>query len=140
GTNWNLYRNGVQIGQNAAAFGAVAVPASWAIANGTSGGNGRLYNGPISHAAIYNYALTPGRILGHYFQGTVGTTNPSPVITAQPASATRYEGADISFTVAAMSATPMTYQWKKGGTPLGGKTNSTLALVNLQSADAGNYS
>src|SRR5207244_3230914 len=34
---------------------------------------------------------------------------------------------------------PLTYQWRKGGTPIGGATNANLILTNISGASAGTY-
>jgi hypothetical protein len=61
----------------------------------------------------------------------------APVITSQPSSQTVDEGASVTFTVTATGAT--SYQWRKDGAPLTGKTASTLTLANVTTANAGSY-
>ena len=48
-------------------------------------------------------------------------------------------GEAVIFEVNATGASPRFFQWLKNGNSLGGATNSTLVLVNLQAADAGTY-
>ena len=67
------------------------------------------------------------------------TVTAPPVITSQPVSATASPGDNVSFAVTASGAGPLGYQWRKGGTAIPGATFATLALTNVQSADAGNY-
>ena len=62
-----------------------------------------------------------------------------PVITQDPQSATRYAGADVTFTGAATGSDPLTYQWQVGGTDVPGATSSTLTLNNVQASSAGDY-
>ncbi|MCW5909770.1 MAG: immunoglobulin domain-containing protein [Cyclobacteriaceae bacterium] len=68
----------------------------------------------------------------------------SPVITAQPAGATKTSGESVSFTLTA-TGTSLTYQWRKGTSALSndskfsGTTTSTLTISNLTLADAGDY-
>ncbi len=62
-----------------------------------------------------------------------------PVIVTQPASQTAEEGAIVTFEVVARGALPLTYQWYRGVTLLSGAEDSALTLVNLTSADAGQY-
>ena len=64
----------------------------------------------------------------------------APVITNQPVSQSVAPGGGVSFLVGASGAEPFRYQWRKGGIDLSGATNQTLALVNAQPGDAGNYS
>jgi len=49
-------------------------------------------------------------------------------------------GATVSFSVVAGGTPAPTYQWYFGGTAIGGATNATLTLGNVQASDAGNYS
>ena len=62
-----------------------------------------------------------------------------PVITQQPQSLTVVEGGNATFTVAAISATPIRYQWRFNSTALADKTNSTLSLANVQAENDGLY-
>ena len=69
--------------------------------------------------------------------------NPAPVapaITMQPVSQSVNAGANISFTVAASGTAPLSYQWRKGGTPIAGATTTALNLTAVTTADAGSYS
>jgi hypothetical protein len=64
----------------------------------------------------------------------------APVITSQPAGATITAGSAVTFTVTATGTAPLAYQWRKDGVALASATSSSLALSNVQSADAGSYS
>ncbi|MEI6084375.1 MAG: immunoglobulin domain-containing protein, partial [Verrucomicrobiota bacterium] len=64
----------------------------------------------------------------------------APSITTPPATQTVTAGANVNFTVAASGTAPLFYQWLFNNAPLAGKTSSTLALSNVQAADAGAYS
>jgi hypothetical protein len=55
------------------------------------------------------------------------SSRPSPVppsITAQPSSQTVTAGQTATFTVAASGTAPLSYQWQKNGTPVGGNSAS----------------
>jgi hypothetical protein len=67
------------------------------------------------------------------------TVNQPPTITTQPQNVTAAAGATVSFTVAATSTAPLTYQWSKYSTPIPGATSATLTLVNISAADAAAY-
>ncbi|PYM16729.1 MAG: hypothetical protein DME18_00730, partial [Verrucomicrobia bacterium] len=72
GTNWKLFRNGALVATSASAVGALLVNnGDWAIG---STGNGWADNfaGSIDEVAIYNVALSPGRISAHYSTGLLG--------------------------------------------------------------------
>lgn len=67
------------------------------------------------------------------------TVNTPPSITTQPASCTNFAGTTANFTVTVSGGLPMSYQWSFNGTNIAGATNSALALLNVQSSQAGNY-
>jgi hypothetical protein len=142
GTNCTLYENGVPVAQSADANGSVNFADDWVIGNGSSAGNGRLFNGNISEVAIYNHGLTAAQVLNHYFEGLLNTPAAlsAPIISSQPQSTPSYIGGTVIFSVSATSALPVTNQWFEGSTPLIGQTNSSLTLKNLQLTNAGNYS
>ncbi|MGD1032606.1 MAG: PQQ-binding-like beta-propeller repeat protein, partial [Opitutaceae bacterium] len=60
-----------------------------------------------------------------------------PSITTQPASQTVSAGASPTLSVAAAGA--ITYQWQLNGTSITGATNSSLALTNIGTTQAGSY-
>jgi len=49
-------------------------------------------------------------------------------------------GQSATFAVDAVGSFPLRYQWRFNGANLGGQTNATLTLLNLQTAASGNYS
>lgn len=87
GTDWKLYRDGVEVATQADTTGAVPVnDAAWAIgargrwtsALGTSSPNfpDRAFSGLIDEVAIYDHPLTAARVAAHYSAGLLG---PSPL-------------------------------------------------------------
>ena len=67
---------------------------------------------------------------------------PVPAITTQPVAQTVPAFSPASFTVAAKSTTPQTYQWRKNGADITGNasaTTPTLSLLSASAADAGSY-
>lgn len=70
-----------------------------------------------------------------------GTRFGAPVIVSQPQNQDLAAGATAQFSVVAVGATPLRYQWFLNGlTPLGGATNATLSIPNVQAANGGSYS
>lgn len=63
-----------------------------------------------------------------------------PMITTEPQSQTVIAGQGASFAVGADGTPPLSYQWSLGNTALVGATNATLTLINVQPANAGDYS
>src|SRR6266404_5490359 len=62
-----------------------------------------------------------------------------PVITTQPQWQTNIAGTTAAFSVTATGALPLSYQWRKSSSNLGGATNDTLILPNVQSSDQAIY-
>jgi pectate lyase/pectin methylesterase-like acyl-CoA thioesterase len=105
-----------------------AVPAEgWRFSNWsgdlTGAGNPAtiVMNSPKSVTAIFTEALTP------------------PNITTQPVSQTAPTGSNVTFSVVATGAEPLSYQWRKDGADIPGATGPTLALNNVQLSDSGAY-
>lgn len=63
----------------------------------------------------------------------------APAIVTQPSPVTDGVGGNVTFTVTASGSAPLTYQWSRNGADLGGATNATLALRNVQPIDTGSY-
>jgi hypothetical protein len=61
-------------------------------------------------------------------------------IALQPQGTTAAEGDTVTLTVTATGTLPISYQWKKDGADLAGKTDSTLTLSGLTTGSSGNYS
>ena len=60
--------------------------------------------------------------------GTVASNNPPPVmpsIATQPANQTVTAGQSATFMVVAMGTAPLSYQWQKDGTAVGGATSAS---------------
>lgn len=66
--------------------------------------------------------------------------DPMIYFTNQPANATVYEAANASFSVTVGGYGPFNYQWQFNGSNLPGETNSTLALTQVATNQAGAYS
>lgn len=72
---------------------------------------------------------------------TPGRPNGSPpAIVAQPQTQIYLAGSDTAFMVAATGMPPLNYQWRFKGVNLPDATNATLSIINMDSADVGNYS
>src|SRR5581483_5823325 len=64
-------------------------------------------------------------------------TQGPPVITMQPADQTVAVASNATFTVAAVSLTPMTYAWKRNGNFIVNANGSSYTLTNAQRSDSG---
>ena len=61
-----------------------------------------------------------------------------PIISSHPENSTKCSGEDVTFNISA-SGKSLTYQWYKNDAEINGKTQSTLSLVGITSADAADY-
>ncbi len=62
-----------------------------------------------------------------------------PVISTQPQSQSVLVGSAVTFSVTASGAGTLGYQWFRNGSAIAGATSASLALTNVQAADAGTY-
>lgn len=67
------------------------------------------------------------------------TVNVPAGIATQPQNQIVLPGQPASFSVVATGTSPIAYQWYFNATPIGGGTNSTLIVLNVQQAQAGSY-
>jgi RHS repeat-associated protein len=76
---------------------------------------------------------------------TVVVTNSPPVVLVSPIDQTATPGTDITFSVTAIGAAPLNYQWRFNGTDLlnggriSGASSNILAITSVQMSDAGSY-
>jgi len=97
--------------------------------------------------AYAGYVNTPGEPSGGSPRLTWVLRPPCiPNVTQQPTDQALCVGSDTSFTVVATGDAPRSYQWRKDGIELNdepnhfsGATESTLVVMNVTLADAGNY-
>jgi hypothetical protein len=132
GQNYSLYCNGALV--------AYGTGGGWSDA-----GNPLIFGlwpggGLLDEVSIYDRALSSQEIAEIYLAGSAGKCKPL-IITAEPQSQVGYWGNAAAFSVVASGGTPpYSYQWFKTNSLIGGATNQTLVLTNLQASDAGNYS
>jgi autotransporter-associated beta strand protein len=73
--------------------------------------------------------------------GTLSVAPLSLVITTQPVGQRVVSGSVATFSVNVSGVTPITYQWRKNGSPIAsGGTASVLTIPGVQPIDAGSYS
>lgn len=139
GANWNLYRNGQLVAQQADEVGAQSVPdLNWAIGADSAPnlGAGLCFGGWIDEPAIFNTALSSSIIESLYHSANV-----PPVITRAPEAPTDvvYEGSSLALSVWAEGNPTLKYQWTKDGAPLPGQTGTNLSLSGVTAASSGTY-
>lgn len=68
------------------------------------------------------------------------TSIPPPIVfTTQPQDVSAALGETATFTISAIGAPPISYQWRFNGTPIVGATNTQLVLTNITAQDFGYY-
>ncbi len=63
----------------------------------------------------------------------------APAIEAAPAAQSATAGTNVRLSVTATGSPSPTYVWLRGGAAIGGATDATLVLPNVQTSDAGEY-
>ena len=97
----------------------------WVFTGWSGGTNGNV--NPLALTLDNNFSLT-----GNFAQ--------LPAFDVQPVSVTNVAGSTVNFSAHAVGTAPLSYQWFfSGGSPPGVTTNTTLALTNISSGQAGNY-
>jgi predicted secreted protein len=97
------------------------------------------FSGGVDEVAFYTNLLSPAQILAHYQLGTNSfrAVPTPPGILTQPVSRTNFSGTVATFNVIAGGTAPLAYQWKRGGSPITGATNSAYSLTATYPADDG---
>jgi hypothetical protein len=108
-------------------------------------------NIPGATAASYTIASAQANQAGSYTvvvsnQGASVTSAPAvlsvnvpPSITLQPQSQVVNAGKSVTFSVNASGTTPLSYQWYRNGSPLGGATGVSYTIGSSQPSNAGDY-
>jgi hypothetical protein len=102
---------------------------------------GTSFDNVSTYVVGYGYNSLTGRDEALLWKSSCFT----PSIFAHPIASTSLPGATASFVVAAGGSNPITYQWRKNGSPLSnggrfsGVNSSSIAITNVQPSDQGNY-
>jgi hypothetical protein len=72
-------------------------------------------------------------LLGFLSAATTYAAGPPPLITVQPLSISVLKNDNATFTVIAVSATTLSYQWKKNGQNISGATQATYGVSQAKS-------
>src|SRR5947207_410837 len=114
---------------NGTAIGG-ATAASYTTPATTAADNGDQFTVVVSNAA--------GSVTSNAAALTVNSAPVAPTITRQPASQTVTAGQRATFTVTATGTAPLSYQWQKNGTAIGGATAASYTTPATTVADNGN--
>src|SRR5438874_1963602 len=114
--------------KNGTAIGA-ATAASYTTPATTAADNGDLFTVVVSNTA--------GSMTSNAAALTVSSVLVAPTITRQPASQTVTAGQRATFTVTAAGTAPLSYQWQKNGTAIGGATAASYTTPATMTSDSG---
>jgi hypothetical protein len=118
----------------------ITISPAWTV----SGGGVIDGSGLFSAATAGGPFLVTASVAGLSSTGLVWVTSSStnvaaPKITTEPLSQAVAVGANVTFSVAAGGAGPLSYQWLLGTNSIAGATASSYTRTNVQSVDAGSY-
>ncbi len=68
------------------------------------------------------------------------TDNYPPLLVEMPVDQELAEGSNAVFSVTVTGSEPMTYQWRRNGSPMPGATSAVLEITDIGLSDGGNYS
>ncbi|HWY74665.1 MAG TPA: LamG-like jellyroll fold domain-containing protein, partial [Verrucomicrobiae bacterium] len=136
GTNILFYTNGILAATGTGQLGAAnGAPVYLGTSSSCPG-----FVGLLDEISFYNRALAASEIQGIFAVGSAGKCPLPPVIVSQPQSQTVPAGTNVTFTVVAAGASPLSYQWQFDSTNLAGATISSLTITNVRPSNTGNYS
>ena len=134
------YLNGVMVDQaNLGVFRPMTLGDVYFGLRPSDAGAGTRYAGLMDEVSLYDRALSAAEIQAIYAAGSGGKCQLPPVIVVQPRSQTATPGATVTFNATAGGSPPLSYHWQLNSANLAGATNSSLALTNVQFANAGVY-
>lgn len=104
---------------------------------GSNSANLTINNATANDAGQYTCVITNS--CGNTTTNAVTVTvNPATVITTQPQAQAVCIGGTLTLNTAATGTGTLSYQWKRGTTPVG-TNSSTLTINNVQAGDIGSY-
>ncbi|WP_415909992.1 MBG domain-containing protein [Oleiharenicola sp. Vm1] len=99
-------------------------------------------NAQLADVASYDVVVTNSVSFATSAPAGLFVNAAGPTLTSQPTAQTANLGASVTFTVGAKGSEPLSYQWRKGGTPVSGNATAataSLVLASVTAADAGSY-
>ncbi len=128
------------------AAGALPLPTyRWRLGTTTLPGqtNATLSLSNISAGDAGNYTVVISNFLGSVTSSVATlaiSSGSGPGIATPPHDASVFVGGATNFSVTATGTPPLSFLWRKTGTPLAGATSATNSLSNITTNDAGSYS
>ncbi|MBA4147459.1 MAG: DUF4623 domain-containing protein [Verrucomicrobia bacterium] len=98
-----------------------------------------LFNVQAANAGTYSVIVSnPTNSLAS--SNAILTVRVPPGIIAQPQSVSAQQGDDVTFSVEVTGSAPLSYQWRRNAANIVGATQDSYTRLNVQPADAANYS
>ena len=109
--------------------------------NGATGSSYTIKSVKTSDGGKYTVKVcnSVGCVMSEIATLTVNAAVVKPTITTQPKSQTVTEGSSATFSVTATGTAPLSYQWYKGSSKIGGATKSSYTISGAKTSDAGSY-
>jgi uncharacterized delta-60 repeat protein len=123
--NYQWLRNGTPMQDGGQASGAQASALRLASVFGADAGG---------------YTVIVSNVFGSLTSAVATLKVVDPFVTSSPFTNSASPGQTVTVTASAAGTTPLSYQWRKNGTPLPGATATSLVLTNIQGADIATYS
>jgi hypothetical protein len=122
-----------------------AAPVSFQWMKGSTaipGANAYVYTTPVAtdadNGSTYSVVVTSGATSVTSTSASLSVVAPSvPTITTAPLAQSAAAGTSAQFSVVAAGSPTLTYQWRKGGTPIAGATSASYTTPALVSGDNG---
>ena len=135
-----IYRNGVTV--RTASLGTFRPETRYPVLIGRTLDDGWKFRGVLDELSFYRRALSEAEVAALYAAQVSGKclTPPRPVIVTQPQGQTVEAGTTVQFNVSATGSQPLGYQWRFGGVPVTGATETSFVLPAATLAQAGAYS
>lgn len=140
----SLYTNGVlaATGPGMAGYPTIANRLEYGFNIGSDHNGQSQIHGTIDELYTFDCPLTSEEIQYGFdgYGGYPGTNeNPAPSIITQPASQTISDGSSATFSVTAIGAPALNYQWSFNGAALPGATATEYTVSDVQASNAGSY-
>lgn len=137
----------VSAGQTAslsvAATGTAPLAYQWSrygvAVSGATGATLTIPDAQAANAGAYTVRITNAFGAANSNVGSLVVNPAAPTISVQPVSVAATAGQTVTLSVTASGTSPLSYQWRKGGSSIGGATASTLSFNSIAVSDTGSY-
>lgn len=140
GTSVSMFRNGILVTNGTMAGAVPSFPTIWfgQMQSNYSFGTFSYYSlvGGINDVRMYNRSLSASQVQQLYAYES--QAHP-PSITSQPQPVTVNAKNAVAFSVTAIGAAPLSYQWSLNSTNIAGATNSSLTIFKVAQQNLGAY-